>query len=308
MAARGGIKRDTAAVGGAVHAVPDRSCRPLLIRKPFVYSCIEKKTLVPAEGVGGGADCREPWGGQQPRAKEPMLNRFRFYFIFLAVILAPQLAWGQKQPSSPTLAEGREVFQQRCATCHGMQGQGASSVIAIAGPNIQAVHNPQDVIHRVETGKGIMPSFAKILSKRQIDSVAAYVTQELAVIPLLPGDASAGGELFRENCASCHRTAVRGGALAFTGVNAPSLVGKDAAIVAGAIRSGPGPMPKFSRAEISNKQMASIVAYVQYVQHPPSPGGTPLGWYGPVAEGFAAWVILFALIGLTFWIEKGGKG
>lgn len=237
-----------------------------------------------------------------------MLIRFRFYVLLFMISLAPQFALGQTQPANSTLSVGREIFQQRCATCHGAQGQGVSSVIGIAGPNIQAFHDPRVVIHTVENGKGIMPSFGKVLSKPEIHSVAAYVTQKLAVIPLLPGDPSAGGELFRENCASCHRTAVRGGALAFTGVNAPSLVGMDSAFVAGAIRSGPGPMPKFPPSEISDQQLASIVAYVRFVQHPPSPGGDALGWYGPVAEGFVAWVVLFALIGMAVWIERGGKG
>lgn len=238
-----------------------------------------------------------------------MGNRYPLYFfLFLLISLAPKAARCQGQAMNPVLAEGRRVYQQRCSTCHGMNGEGVSSIIGIAGPDIQAFHDPQKVIDTVENGKGIMPSFTKILSRKKIDSVAAYVTQELAVIPLLRGNLSDGGRLFRENCASCHRTAVRGGALAFTGVNAPSLVGMDSALVAGAIRSGPGPMPKFSPAEVSNEQLASIVAYVRFVQHPPSPGGIALGWLGPVAEGFVAWVILFALIGLTFWIEKGGQG
>lgn len=248
------------------------------------------------------------WAWQQLHAEGQMLIHFRSYFLLFVISLVPQLALCQNGQVKPARNEGERVFVQRCATCHGMKGQGVSSVIAIGGPDIQAVHDPQDVIRTVKSGKGIMPSFSRVLSKQEIGSVAAYVTQQLATIPLVPGNISNGGELFRDNCASCHRTAVRGGALAFTGVNAPSLVGKDAAIVAGAIRSGPGPMPKFSASEISNQQLASIVSYVQFVQRPPSPGGDPLGWYGPVAEGFAAWVILLALIVLTFWIEKGGKG
>lgn len=239
-----------------------------------------------------------------------MLTRLRFYFVLLVILipLAPQLALCRKQPANGNLSEGRKVFQERCATCHGMKGEGVSSVIAIGGPNIQAVHDPKVVVRTLKTGNGIMPSFARVLSKQEMDSVAAYVTQKLAVIPLGPSHLGNGGMLFRQYCSTCHRTAARGGALAFTGVNAPDLVGKDPAIVAGAIRSGPGPMPKFSTSEISNQELSSIVAYVQYVEHPPDPGGSPLGWYGPVAEGLAAWVILFVLIGVTFWIEKGGKG
>jgi len=45
-------------------------------------------------------------------------------------------------------------------------------------------------------------------------------------LPLTQGDLGEGGKLFRVYCASCHRTAVRGGALAFTGRNAPALTNK----------------------------------------------------------------------------------
>jgi quinol---cytochrome-c reductase cytochrome c subunit len=153
-----------------------------------------------------------------------------------------------------------------------------------------------------------MPSFVNTLSLPQIHAVADYVTQDLAVIPYSNGDISEGGMLFRQYCAACHRTAVRGGALAFVGTNAPALTNKSDAILAGAIRWGPGPMPAFPADAISNKQIWSIVDYIRYVQHPPNPGGDPMNWYGPVAEGFAAWVGLLLLVLLTFWIERGGKG
>ncbi len=69
-----------------------------------------------------------------------------------------------------------------------------------------------------------------------------------------------------------------------------------------------GPMPAFPAPVVTDKQLDSIVEYVKFVQHPPSPGGSPLNWYGPVAEGFVAWVVVFGLIGIVGWIEKGGKG
>lgn len=204
--------------------------------------------------------------------------------------------------------DGAAIFQERCAKCHGDRGEGISSLVTIAGPDIQAVHDPGDVMAAMEVGPSHMPRFAGLLTVDQMHAVAAYVTTELAVIPLGEGDLAEGGKLFRRNCAPCHRTAVRGGVLGYTGVNAPSLVDKSPALIAGAIRWGPGAMPKFSSSEISPKQLDSIVQYVRYVQHPPSPGGSPLNWYGPVAEGFVAWVILFGTVAVVGWIEKGAKG
>jgi len=67
-------------------------------------------------------------------------------------------------------------------------------------------------------------------------------------------------------------------------------------------------MPAFPPSVISDEQLNSIVKYVTFVQHPPSPGGTPLGYYGPVAEGFAGWIGVLVLVIFTIWIEKGGRG
>lgn len=160
----------------------------------------------------------------------------------------------------------------------------------------------------VEVGPSHMPRFEYVLSVADMHAVSDYVAQKLAVIPLDGGDVGRGGEWFRLYCAACHRTAVRGGALGFVGTNAPDLEHKSAALIAGAIRWGPGPMPKFPAGVLDDHQVASIVAYIQTIQHPVNPGGDPLRWYGPTSEGFVAWVIVLAMLAITFWIEKGGKG
>lgn len=226
--------------------------------------------------------------------------------IVLLVILASQLAVCQQtESSSPT---GEALFQQHCAKCHGDRGEGVSAAINIGGPCIQAEHEPGDVMTAMEVGPSHMPQFPYVLSLAEMRAVAHYVTQQLAVIPLPEGDLGDGGKLFRVYCAACHRTAVRGGALVFTGVNAPDLTGKSPALLAGAIRWGPGPMPRFPTSVIDDHQLASIVTYIKFVQHPPSPGGTPMNWYGPVAEGFVAWLTVFTLLAVVGWIEKGGEG
>ncbi|MEO8725911.1 MAG: c-type cytochrome [Acidobacteriaceae bacterium] len=203
---------------------------------------------------------------------------------------------------------GQAIFAQRCAQCHGQAGEGISAIISIAGPSLIAEHDHGAVMTAIEVGPSHMPSFAYVLSVPEMRSVADYVTQKIAVLPLTGGNLGEGGELFRINCAVCHRTTVRGGALAFTGVNAPALTGKSAAIIAGAIRWGPGPMPPFPASVLSNQQLASIVEYVKFVQHPPTPGGNPLKFIGPAAEGFIAFIAILILIAFTMWIERRGKG
>jgi ubiquinol-cytochrome c reductase cytochrome c subunit len=211
-------------------------------------------------------------------------------------------------PDAAPLVDGGAIFAQHCARCHGTRGQGISAVVSIAGPSLRAEHDPGVVITALEVGPSHMPVFSYVLSVPEMHAVANYVTRSIADIPLTGGSLTEGGDLFRTNCAVCHRTAVRGGALAFTGVNAPALTHKSAAIIAGAIRWGPGPMPPFPASILNDQQVASIVQYVKFVQHPPDPGGNPIGYSGPVAEGYAAWLIVLLLVVFSMWIERGGKG
>jgi ubiquinol-cytochrome c reductase cytochrome c subunit len=226
---------------------------------------------------------------------------------YLATWLYCGLAAGQAVDDKAT-GDGAAIFMQRCSKCHGDMGQGLAAAVTIAGPSLRAEHNMGQVMAAVELGPSHMPAFSRVLTAEQIAAVSHYVTTQLADIPMLQGDMGEGGKLFRMYCATCHRTAVHGGVLAFAGRNAPDLTDKSAALITGAIRWGPGTMPSFPASVLSDEQLASTVEYVRFVQHPPNPGGDPLKEVGPVAEGGVAAVAVLLVIGLTGWIELGGKG
>jgi ubiquinol-cytochrome c reductase cytochrome c subunit len=57
---------------------------------------------------------------------------------------------------------------------------------------------------------------------------------------------------------------------------------------------GPGVMPRF---DFDQRDQDAIVAYVLFLQTAPTPGGVPLGGFGPVSEGFVA-----VLIGLGVFV------
>ncbi len=221
------------------------------------------------------------------------------------MLLLADMGWSQMTANS---AEAAELFSRHCAVCHGEAGQGVSAIISIAGPSLQAEHNPGQVMLAMETGPSHMPRFETILTVPQMRLIAGFVARHLAVIPLTQGRLGQGGKLYRVNCASCHGAVIQGGALGFTGLNAPGLRGKPVALVAGAIRWGPGPMPRFSRAELSAQDVASIADYVRYLRRPSHPGGAALHWNGPVPEGAVAWALALSLMVFTIWLEKGGKG
>ncbi len=227
--------------------------------------------------------------------------------LCFAMLLCCGIAVGQELTAG-TAPDGAAIFSQRCAECHGDRGQGIAAAVTIAGPSLQAEHNLGNVMVAVESGPSHMPAFSRVLTAQQIQAVSQYVTANLAVIPLTQGDIGQGGQLFRTNCAACHRTAVHGGVLAFAGRNAPQLTDKSEALIAGAIRWGPGTMPAFPPSVLSDEQLASTVEYVRFVQHPPNPGGAPLKEVGPVAEGGLAALAVLLVIGIAGWIERGGKG
>jgi ubiquinol-cytochrome c reductase cytochrome c subunit len=227
--------------------------------------------------------------------------------VCFAMVLSCGLAAGQ-EPKTGTGPEGAAIFSQNCSKCHGDKGQGIAAAVTIAGPSLQAEQDLGEVMTAVESGPSHMPAFSRVLTAEQIHAVARYVITDLAVISLAHGDIGEGGKLFRVYCATCHRTAVRGGVLAFAGRNAPDLTDKSAALIAGAIRWGPGTMPSFPPSVLSDQQLASTVDYVRFVQHPPNPGGSSLNEVGPVAEGGLAALAMLLVIGIAGWIERGGKG
>ncbi len=242
----------------------------------------------------------------RPRAIPGFLTAYFFLSVSCGLLVCATAA-GQTDGSAPG-ADGSAIFAQQCSKCHGEQGQGIAAAVTIAGPSLQAEHDLGYVMTAVESGPSHMPAFSRILTAGEIQAVARYVTTDIAVIPLAHGDLGEGGKLFRTYCATCHRTAVRGGVLAFAGRNAPQLTDKSAALIAGAIRWGPGTMPAFPASVMSDEQLASTVDYVRFVQHPPNPGGEPLEQVGPVAEGGVAALAVLFVIGMTGWIERGGKG
>lgn len=84
---------------------------------------------------------------------------------------------GQYEISGPGDAEaGKEVFTSAdCGLCHTLADAGATGVV---GPSLDDARPPYGlVIERVRDGEGIMPAFAGQLNERELQDVAAYVSQ-----------------------------------------------------------------------------------------------------------------------------------
>jgi ubiquinol-cytochrome c reductase cytochrome c subunit len=199
--------------------------------------------------------------------------------------------------AGPAAADrGENLYGRYCARCHGGGGSG----LAGRGPALQGVGaRAADFYLRT----GYMPlrepkdqprRQRSILSASQIDALVRYVAS-LGGGPAVPkpqperGNVSAGMRLFTDHCAGCHQIVGVGGIV--TGARVPSLARSNAVEIAEAVRTGPYVMPRFSRKQVSDRELDSIISYVRVTQSPHDAGGWAIGHVGPVSEGLIAWLL-----------------
>src|SRR5699024_10784487 len=166
------------------------------------------------------------------------------------------------------IAEGTDLYDVACITCHGMNLQGVEdcgpSLIGVAeGAVYFQVHSGRMPMQRTEAQAARLPPRSTQPQTHAIaPSAAAHgggpgllynedgtlAMQELRgsnfAGQIDPLAVSRGGDLFRLNCASCHHFTGRGGALS-SGKYAPVLDPANEQEIYQAMMSGPPTMPKF---------------------------------------------------------------
>jgi mono/diheme cytochrome c family protein len=88
---------------------------------------------------------------------------------------------GQSAPPTPTdpvLAQGQQIYNQKCASCHGKGGGGGmgpklANVVEARYPNIA------DQIAVISEGRGGMQSFKDQLTEEEMNAVARYEREVL---------------------------------------------------------------------------------------------------------------------------------
>jgi ubiquinol-cytochrome c reductase cytochrome c subunit len=79
--------------------------------------------------------------------------------------------------------------------------------------------------------------------------------------------------------------------------------------IAEAVRIGPYVMPSFSERALSNRQLDSIIRYVEWTRNPDDRGGWSLGDIGPVPEGLVTWFLgASVLVALCMLLGKRLRG
>ena len=209
------------------------------------------------------------------------------------------------------VSAGQKLFVANCADCHGPHAQGRTNAPSLIGVGAAAVD------FQVGTGRMPLeqtgpqaPQAPVRLSKTEITELAAYVAS-LGPGPAIPdanavdpnsGSASRGSMIFRTNCAMCHNSVGKGGALT-RGKYAPSLTGVTPTHIYEAMITGPQSMPVFNNQTVNPQAKLDVIAYLNTINKTPNPGGLSLGRIGPVSEGLVAWLIgLTILLGFAVWL------
>ncbi len=202
--------------------------------------------------------------------------------------------------SAALLAEGYNLYENSCASCHGISLRGqpgvAPSLIGVgAGPvdfylstGRMPLDNPRDEPQRATS----------IFNRSQIDALIAYVSSFGG--PPAPtanpsqGNLALGLHAFTLHCAGCHQIVARGGLT--LGAVTPNLQYATAQEVAEAVRMGPYLMPHFDSKQIDQHELDSIDRYVLWTRHPDDAGGWGIYNIGPIPEGIVAWFVALAAL------------
>jgi len=240
--------------------------------------------------------------------------------VLLAALVATGVGYaavtGSAQAAAPLASQtqvqqGRQLFLEGCATCHGLAAQGTGSGPGLIGVGAAAVD------FQVTTGRMPLaapavqaPRKTPVYSPEQVSALAAYVAT-LGPGPAIPSESDVsttdanlaeGGELFRTNCAQCHTFAGKGGALS-DGKYAPSLMNATPTEMFEAMLTGPQNMPNFPNATLPIEKKQAIIKYIEHLQSSADPGGLALGSFGPVTEGLFIWIAgIGALLLAAVWI------
>ncbi len=213
--------------------------------------------------------------------------------------------------SSAQIAEGKDLFDTTCSSCHGLDAEGSSVAPSLVGAGAAAVD------FQVSTGRMPLKEVGAeaaekppVFNQQQTYAIAAYVAS-LGGGPAIPTDQQVstagantglGQSLFNANCAQCHNYSGAGGALT-EGKYAPPLTNATNRQIYEAMLTGPEAMPVFNDETLSPADKRDIIAYVTQTRSEANPGGFSLGRIGPTTEGLVAWLGgIGALVLAAMWI------
>jgi ubiquinol-cytochrome c reductase cytochrome c subunit len=252
--------------------------------------------------------------------------------LLITVVVFPTASGAGARQTAPAPPDIRELYLADCGVCHGADGRGTSRGPTLVGVGkasldyeISSGRMPLAGVGRADDRPGAplqplpnraasdpemvprrhAPAYPPETIKQLVDYTSALTGGGGPDIPHVGhGELAEGGALFRLHCAACHAWAGDGGAL--VQFQSPALHAATDVQIAEAVRVGPGQMPAFGEAALTDEQLAGVVAYVEYLKNPDDRGGEPLWHLGPFAEGALSLVALGALLVFVRWIGERG--
>lgn len=206
---------------------------------------------------------------------KPALSRFALVLLLAVPGMAAQ--------ASP---DGKQLFSEHCASCHGYDGKGGVGV-PLALPSFLASVSDEYIMHTIRHGRPgrVMPAFNE-LSDAQLQAIIDHVrsfspgtAKPKPSMAVIRGDAKHGKQLFGQYCAACH--GANGGGGKGTGVTfsrprdlpiiAPALnnpgfliAASDAFIKKTLMQGREGtPMISFLKQGLKEKDIDDIVSYIR---------------------------------------------
>ena len=233
-----------------------------------------------------------------------------------SLLVAGACGRAHTEPPAGDAARGQSLWaQSACATCHGAGAEGAQG-----GPAL--VHTPlslSDVTGLVRRGTVNMPSFSEQQVSDQdlqdmyawwqsptaaqstepgvcVDACAAPATAEGAGFGPAPTDAGTQNPWPQSPCAGCHGASAEGGI-------GPALAGTSLSLAEfqAVVRQGPGSMPAYSAADLSDQ---AVQALFGALQAPPAPAVT----LPPAATAAAPAATSTAAVQQHPWLQAGCAG
>jgi mono/diheme cytochrome c family protein len=113
------------------------------------------------------------------------MSRFLYFLIVVTVLFAgcsagaPEVPLGIDGEPDRELTVGRDLWSQRCASCHGKDGGGNSGPTLSGGKVGEKFPDPAEQKQMISEGRAGMPAFAGELSDSEIEAVVRYTREVL---------------------------------------------------------------------------------------------------------------------------------
>ena len=114
------------------------------------------------------------------------MSRLLFHLIMAMALFAgcssgaPEVPLGPDGKPDQELTVGRDVWSQRCVSCHGKDGGGNSGPKLSGGKVVEVFPDPADERQLIADGKGSMPAFSGELSESELKAVVRYTREVLS--------------------------------------------------------------------------------------------------------------------------------